>query len=89
MLNVLTIFLATISYPGFGDRGLVKPPQIEASPRVDSARDMGPIVELTVRCPTGVTILAYSKVERLYCRPQSYCDKSFAVVAAKSCSGTR
>jgi hypothetical protein len=79
------LMAAITSYPSAGDRGLIKPPSIERAPRVEAATDRGPIIEIIVRCPAGVAILSYSKVERLYCSPSHVCHRSMAETIARSC----
>lgn len=88
MLSVLAqslVATAIISYPEFGDRGLIRPPAIERSPHVEAATDLGPIIEIIVRCPHGTAILTYSKVDKRYCTPKLRCGRSLAAIVARSC----
>ena len=88
MFSVLASVLLTANftaYPGFGDRGITTPRKAERDARVDATIDRGPIVELIVRCPSGTTIISYSKVERLYCSPKHSCDRQIGHVVSEAC----
>jgi hypothetical protein len=78
---------ATTFYPGLGDRGVVLPKTIETHPRVEATRDLGPILELIVRCNSGSAIVSYSKVERVYCRPKGGCLPDLNTTLATACRG--
>ena len=52
---------------------------------VEAATDKGLMVELIVRCPAGVGIVTYSKVERLYCGPDHQCVGSLSNAVNRLC----
>jgi hypothetical protein len=85
LLMLTAVLATTTSYPGFGDHGVLIPRRIESRPKVQAARDLGPILELTVRCGSGVAIMSYSKMDRLYCAPHGNCDRDLGVAYARSC----
>lgn len=88
MLNILTAGLIAANfatYPSMGDRGLIQPKSISSNPRVEHAIDKGLIIEMIVRCQSGVTVISYSKVERLYCSPKLVCSPNASDIVAKSC----
>jgi hypothetical protein len=74
-----------ISYPAAGDRGIIAPPAIERSSRVEMVIDRGPILEMIIRCQAGTAIVSYSKIERLYCTPKHVCSRSRHETFARSC----
>ena len=74
-----------VTYPALGDRGVVVPRKIETAPRVEMTTDLGPIVEIVVRCRRGTAIISYSKVERLFCSPKHKCERALAPIIARSC----
>lgn len=74
-----------VTYPSFGDTGITIPRAAESNPRIEMTTDKGPIVEMLVRCPRGVSIISYSKIERVYCTPKLDCRRDLAAVVAKSC----
>lgn len=83
-----TLLMSTTTfYPGYGDRGVVKPSTIESHPRVEATRDLGPILELIIRCQSGSAIISYSKVERLYCRPKGRCQHNLNATLVSACGG--
>lgn len=84
-LAVGVITAAFSTYPSLGDKGLIEPKAATNAVRVEHAIDKGPIVEMIVRCPRGVAIISYSKVERLYCTPKHKCLSSINAAVAKSC----
>lgn len=81
--NVIAAGFAT--YPSYGDRGITTPRAAAAHPRIEMTLDKGPIVEMVVRCPRGVSVISYSKIERVFCTPQIVCNSNLATVIAKSC----
>lgn len=52
---------------------------------VEAATDKGLMVELIVRCSSGVGIVTYSKAERLYCGPDHRCGSKLKPVVARLC----
>jgi hypothetical protein len=52
---------------------------------IEAQIDRGPIVELIVKCPKGVAIISYSKIEKLYCSPRFRCRRALTPVLADSC----
>lgn len=88
-LLVATSLLATTTtfYPGFGDRGIVEPKVIENNPQVEMTRDLGPVIEMVVRCRSGAAIISYSKVERIFCPPKGGCQRDLRQVVTNACGG--
>lgn len=62
-------------YPGF----------VAPKSQIEMVRDLGPVLEVTVRCPLGAGIMTYSKVERLFCTPDWTCYGNFRTAAEKLC----
>jgi len=74
---VLLIFSANIFtiYPGF----------LNPEARVQVATDKGPVVELVIACKPGEGIMSFSKVEKLFCVPDSSCYRNFNTAYRKLC----
>lgn len=62
-------------YPAFVKRGVL----------VEAYTDLGPIIELIVRCPTGTGIMSYSKSERLFCSSKFKCTVTLMSAVADTC----
>lgn len=62
-------------YPAFLKRGGV----------IEAYTDRGTIVEMIVRCPVGTGILAYSKVEQLYCSSKHKCSPALRAAVDDTC----
>ena len=55
-------------------------------PAVLSMTDRGPVVELAVDCLAGAFgIVAYSKIDRMFCDPKFKCGREFAPVYRRTC----
>ncbi len=80
MLKVMAVGFALAAlfsdYPAFVKRGGA----------VEAYTDLGPIVELIVRCQNGTGIMSYSKIERLYCSSKHSCHTTFAPALDDTCS---
>lgn len=74
-----------VAYPSTGDRGIATPPAAAREHRIEMTHDKGLIVEMVVRCARGVSIISYSKVDRMYCSPRLECRRDLAAVIARSC----
>ena len=70
-------------YPAYGDA--VRQPRDLGPTRLEAVIDKGLTAELIVACPKGTAILAYSKVERVYCGPKKGCTRSLSEAAHKAC----
>ena len=62
-------------YPAFTKRGFV----------VEAWTDRGPIVEMIIRCPGGVGIISYSRLENVYCSSKNRCHAQQAQAIAETC----
>ena len=67
-------------YPAFGDR--LGPGFGED---VEVITSKGLLVELHVRCGTGIAVMTFSEVERLYCSPIGRCDRDLDVARHEAC----
>ncbi len=73
---VVSAVSATFSvYPGF-----VKPKS-----QVEMVRDLGLVLEVTVKCPLGTGILTFSKVEKVFCAPDLVCYRDLQAAIRKTC----
>ena len=73
---VVSAVSATFSiYPGF----------VEPKSPLEMVRDLGPVLEITVKCPLGTGILSYSKIERLFCSPDLTCYGDINQAIRKTC----
>ena len=61
------------------------PAVVNPSARVEAVIERGLTQELIVKCDGGVTIVSYSKVEKLYCGPNARCHARLAVILARTC----
>ena len=61
------------------------PAFLNRSSAVEAYTDLGPIVEMIVRCPAGTGILSYSKVENLYCSSKHACFPKLQPAIADTC----
>ncbi len=87
MSNIALAGLMAVSlgtYPAFGDK-LASSTGAPYRPLVEAAIDKGPIVELIVRCEKGTAIIAYSKIENLYCGPFGGCVSKPNEAFTKAC----
>ena len=62
-------------YPGF----------VEPKNPVEMVRDLGVVLEMTVKCPFGTGILSYSKVERVFCSPDLVCYRDLQSAIRRTC----
>ena len=58
---------------------------VKPNVRIEAITDRGPIDELIVRCGTGSAILAYSKIERVFCTPSRGCTPELETAIARTC----
>lgn len=78
---MFNVFLAAstatgfISYPGFAD----------PKSRVETVTDLGPVLEIVIKCNKGSAIMAYSKVERTFCSAKWTCYRDIERAMAASC----
>lgn len=78
MLNVwIAAALATsfTYYPEFVSPGA----------KIEAVTDLGPILEVVVKCERGTAIMSFSKVERVFCTPKWTCHSDMNVAIARSC----
>ena len=68
------------TYPAFGDRLGNR-----VYGRIESAQDKGLMVELIVRCGGDVTIVTFSKVEKLFCGSSHKCGTTLETAIAPVC----
>lgn len=79
-MSVFSLFLTGIItiYPG---------PNVPDQ-RIEAITDLGPILEMIVRCPKGTAIISYSKGERLFCGPRMACSFSRETTIRNACAGS-
>lgn len=79
MLKLAAVGLAMApiysDYPAFVNKNVL----------VEAYTDLGPIVEMIVKCPTGTGIISYSKVEKLYCSSKLDCFTGIYAAVARTC----
>ncbi len=79
MLKLAAIGLAIApvysDYPGFVNKNVL----------VEAYTDLGPIVEMIVKCPSGTGIISYSKIEKLYCSSKLDCFKGIHAAVQRTC----
>lgn len=56
---------------------------------VEAYTDLGPIVEMIVKCPQGTGIMSYSKIERLYCSSKNACFPGLHDAVDDTCGSSR
>lgn len=61
------------------------PGAVRVNRGVEAVVDRGVIVEMIVRCQTGIAIISFSKIERRYCTPQFECFTNLDVTIRRSC----
>lgn len=54
---------------------------------IEAITDRGPILEMIVRCPSGIAIISYSKLERVFCTPRFSCAPNREEIIRRSCGG--
>ena len=52
---------------------------------IEAYTDLGPIIEMIIRCPTGTGIMSYSKAEHLYCSSKMKCTAKFQAAVSDTC----
>lgn len=52
---------------------------------IEAYTDRGPIIEMIVRCPAGIGIVSYSKVDRRYCSSKLDCFSGLEAAVARTC----
>lgn len=62
------------------------PGTVRVNRGVEAVVDRGVIVEMIVRCQTGIAIISFSKIERRYCTPQFECFTNLDVTIRRSCA---
>ena len=76
MSAVALAFAAIFSdYPAF----------LKSAGVVEAYTDLGPIVEMIVRCPEGTGILSYSKIDKLFCSSKHACFPKLTPAVADTC----
>ena len=63
-------------YPGF----------VSSKSQIEAIRDLGPVLEVIVRCPVGTGIMSYSKVDRQFCTPDWTCYYDMKPAIKKLCN---
>ena len=61
------------------------PEFVEPQSPIKMVRDLGPVYEITVRCPLGFGIMTYSKVDKRFCTPDWTCYRSIEPAFQKLC----
>ena len=61
------------------------PGAVRVNRGVEAVVDRGVIVEMIVRCQTGIAIISFSKIERRYCTPLFECFTNLDVTIRRSC----
>ena len=78
MSNLLAALAVTTTftlYPGF----------VSPNSQIEAVRDLGPVLEVIVRCPLGSGIMSYSKVDQKFCTPDWKCDRNFKRAVSRLC----
>ncbi|MCB1520585.1 MAG: hypothetical protein KDJ37_08415 [Hyphomicrobiaceae bacterium] len=52
---------------------------------VEAWTDLGPIVELIVKCPAGTGIVSYSKIDRRFCSSKHACFSNLSSARHDTC----
>ncbi|HRD76003.1 MAG TPA: hypothetical protein PK264_08690 [Hyphomicrobiaceae bacterium] len=75
------VVLIPVLAVGFSDY----PVFVNPKAKIEAVLDRGPIQELIVKCPRGTAIIAYSKIERLFCPAKGGCTKSVDEAIGRAC----
>ena len=78
---MLNIFFAATAASGY----IYYPEFIDTKAKVEAVSDLGPVLEVVVKCKTGSAIMSYSKLERTFCTPQWVCYQDLDTAIARSC----
>ena len=62
-------------YPGF----------VDPKAQIEAVTDLGPVLEVVLKCQRGTAIMSYSKVEGVYCTPKWVCYDDMKQAIARSC----
>ncbi len=79
LLIVAALSTTFTVYPGF-----TNPQQ-----PVEAKRDLGPVYEFTIKCPLSTGIMAYSKVEKLFCTSDWTCYRELQAAIDHLCKQDR
>ena len=78
---MLSIFIAATAATGY----ITYPEFIDSTANVEAVTDLGPVLEVVVKCKSGSAIMSYSKIERTFCTPKWTCYKDLDKAIARSC----
>ncbi len=86
MFNAPLLSVSLLTATGLSAAGLTDYPGfINPKATVEAVVDRGPIQELIIKCPQGTAIIAYSKVEKLFCGPTGGCSQQLPAVVQRAC----
>ena len=78
-MNSILVAVAVTStftlYPGF----------VEPKSQIEAVRDIGPVLELIVKCPLGNGMMSYSKVDKKFCTADWTCYRDPKAAIAHLC----
>lgn len=75
-LFTTTLAISFIYYPEF----------VAPNSRIEAVTDLGPVLEVVVKCKNGTAIISFSKVERIFCTPKWKCFADMSTAVSKSCN---
>jgi hypothetical protein len=86
MLNAPLLSVSILAATSLSTAGLTDYPGfINPKATVEAVVDRGPIQEMIIKCPQGTAIIAYSKVEKLFCGPTGGCSPQLSSIVQRAC----
>ncbi len=79
MINILLVATAATSFTYY-------PEFVDTKARVEAVKDLGPVLEVIVKCRKGSAIMSFSKMERVFCASDWKCYRDLDTAMAKSCN---
>ena len=79
MFNMLLAAIAATSFTYY-------PQFVQPDSKITTVTDLGPVLEVVVKCHRGSAIMSYSKIERVFCTPDWVCYRDMQTAASKACN---